>query len=180
LIHDATNDESDPVPNNDAALDITSTSVSSTANMITVVLGLRKIDGEATPGYGWQFDFSFGGHYFFLLGTSLPGGADYNAYEASAGPEQSRSGVGIGQIEGIVDLRKSTVPFKAPSSIFTSYGLRKGTKLAGLYTSTWRANGASSESVTGTLGHVSASGGLVIDTAKTTKVHAFAVTRCQS
>jgi hypothetical protein len=180
LIHDAANDTADPVPNDDSALDVLTTAISSTDSTITVKVGVRHVDQEATPGYAWQFDFAFGGNYFFFLGTSMPGGADYNAYKASAGPDSSRGATGIGAISGIVDARHATITFKADAALFRPYGLRRGTTLTGLYTSTWRANGDSTESVTGPVGHVSVAAGVVVDSASTGRTHTFAVTRCTS
>jgi len=179
VITDAQGDAQDPTASGaEGSLDILSADLRSDRASFTVAMQVAKLDVEQRPGYAYVFDFMLGEQNLFLQGTLLPGGDDFWAYEASGGPHESRSAVGIGEVKGVVDGRRGVIIMTASISTFAKYGMHAGSTMTGLNASTWRANGASTESITAPTGsHVSAAGGIGADDAGTSKKYRTG-TRC--
>lgn len=171
LLRDPSGDTQSVTPDNDAELDLVGGDIATNATTLTAVIRLAtltKEDVTEPAGRIYELDFTANGKNFILMGALLTGGSEFEAYISDQRIEKNKSGAraatGIGQMQGVLDLRHKELHLTAPLAIFKKYAPMTQTYLDHLAMFTYRAHGESTRALpTGKNVDVSSSFGIGVD-----------------
>jgi hypothetical protein len=125
--------------------DLRSADIATDARQLTVAIrlaGLSAEDTKAFVGRVYEFDFAANGNTFELIGALLTGGTDFEAYVVSHDVNGSgRTGDGLGQISGVVDVAHRQLRMTAPLRLFAPYANFRQTAIDHLDVTSAQAQG---------------------------------------